>query len=106
MAEHAVQKYMYINKKKKSERKRRRSRWRREMSGEPRQTAVSRGHGAVCSEAVENRLREVFRVNGPVGMSTLCSFSPRASSLGVLHLLAGPIRNVNRPVTSETRLME
>lgn len=35
-----------------------------------------------------------------------CSFSPRASSLGLLHLLAGPIRNVNRRVTSETRLME
>lgn len=51
----------------------------------------------LCSEALEGRA-------APVEMIT-CSCSARASSLGLLHLLAGPIRNLNRPVTSETRLM-
>lgn len=47
--------------------------WREEKKNP--KTAVSRGHGTVCSEAAETGLYEVFHVYGPAEMSTLLFLS-------------------------------
>lgn len=79
MAEHAVKTKSRAEEEEAAKRNRRR---RYEGGGgeggerrDPRQTAVSHGHGAVCSETAETRLGEVFHVYGPADMSTLLPLS-------------------------------
>lgn len=104
MAEHAVKKVRESTEKREE---------RQREGQEARARSNPRGHRCcLFTGAAEQRSKgakepgsdwELLRVYDPAEMLTQ-RFG--ASSLGLPHLPAPPIRSVNRAVTSETRLME